>query len=141
MNYLLDTCVISELVKPAADEKVTSWISNGIEETIHLSVITIGEIQKGITKLPASAKRRQLQRWLDNDLIERFENRIVPIDQKVARMWGKILAQAEKKGRQLPAIDGLIAATGLAYNMTVVTRNVSDMQVDGLSVFNPWEEV
>lgn len=141
MNYLLDTCVISELVKPAADEKVTSWISNGFEETIHLSVITIGEIQKGITKLPASAKKRQLQRWLDNDLIERFENRIVPIDQKVARMWGKILAQAEKKGRQLPAIDGLIAATGLAYNMTVVTRNVSDMQVDGLSVFNPWEEV
>ncbi len=141
MNYLLDTCVISELVKPAADEKVTSWISNGFEETIHLSVITIGEIQKGITKLPASAKKHQLQRWLDNDLIERFENRIVPIDQKVARMWGKILAQAEKKGRQLPAIDGLIAATGLAYNMTVVTRNVSDMQVDGLSVFDPWEEV
>jgi predicted nucleic acid-binding protein len=141
VNYLLDTCVISELVKPAADEKVTSWMSNGFEETIHLSVITIGEIQKGITKLPASAKKHQLQRWLDNDLIERFENRVVPIDQKVARMWGKILAQAEKKGRQLPAIDGLIAATGLAYDMTVVTRNVSDMQVDGLSVFNPWEEV
>jgi predicted nucleic acid-binding protein len=141
VNYLLDTCVISELVKPAADEKVTSWMSNGFEETIHLSVITIGEIQKGITKLPASAKKHQLQRWLDNDLIERFENRVVPIDQKVARMWGKILAQAEKKGRQIPAIDGLIAATGLAYDMTVVTRNVSDMQVDGLSVFNPWQEV
>ena len=141
MNYLLDTCVISELVKPAAAENVTSWISDGLEETIHLSVITIGEIQKGITKLPASAKKRQLQSWLDNDLIERFENRIVPIDQKIARMWGKILAQAEKKGRQIPAIDGLIAATGLAYDMTVVTRNVSDMQVDGLYVFNPWESV
>ena len=141
MNYLLDTCVISELVKPAADEKVTSWISSGFEETIHLSVITIGEIQKGITKLAASAKKHQLQRWLDNDLINRFENRIVPIDQKVARMWGKILAQGEKKGRQIPAIDGLIAATCLAYDMTVVTRNVSDMQVDGLSVFNPWESV
>ncbi len=141
MNYLLDTCVISELVKPAAAENVTSWISDGLEETIHLSVITIGEIQKGITKLPASAKKRQLQSWLDNDLIERFENRIVPIDQKIARMWGKILAQAEEKGRQIPAIDGLIAATGLAYDMTVVTRNVSDMQVDGLYVFNPWESV
>ena len=141
MNYLLDTCVISELVKPAADENVTSWISDGPEETIHLSVITIGEIQKGITKLPASAKKHQLQSWLDNNLIERFENRIVPIDQKVARMWGKILAQAEKKGRQIPAIDGLIAATGLAYDMTVVTRNVSDIQVDGLYVFNPWESV
>lgn len=141
MNYLLDTCVISELVKPAADEKVTSWISDGLEETIHLSVITIGEIQKGITKLPASAKKHQLQSWLDNDLIERFENRIVPIDQKVARMWGKILAQAEKDGRQIPAIDGLIAATCLVYDMTVVTRNVSDMQVDGLSVYNPWEGV
>jgi len=141
VNYLLDTCVISELVKPAADEKVTSWISDGFEETIHLSVITIGEIQKGITKLPVSAKKHQLQSWLDNDLIARFENRIIPIDQKVARMWGKILAQAEEKGRQIPAIDGLIAATCLVYDMTVVTRNVSDMQVDGLSVFNPWEEV
>jgi predicted nucleic acid-binding protein len=139
VNYLLDTCVISELVKPAADEKVTSWISNGLEETIHLSVITIGEIQKGITKLPASAKKHQLQNWLDNDLALRFENRIVPIDQKVARMWGQILAQAEEKGRQIPAIDGLIAATGLVYDMTVVTRNVSDMQVNGLSLFNPWE--
>ncbi len=139
MNYLLDTCVLSELVKPAADEKVTSWISDNLEETIHLSVITIGEVQKGITKLPACTKKNQLQSWLDNDLIERFENRIVPIDQKVARMWGVILAQEEKKGRQIPAIDGLIAATCLVYDMTVVTRNVSDMQVDGLSVFNPWE--
>lgn len=141
MNYLLDTCVISELVKPAADDKVTDWISSLPEETIHLNVITVGEIQKGIAKLPASAKKDQLQSWLDNDLILRFENRIVPIDQKVARMWGKILAQAEKKGRQIPAIDGLIAATGFVYDMTVVTRNVSDMQVDGLSLFNPWEAV
>lgn len=139
MNCLLDTCVISELVKPSVDEKVTAWISSCAEETIHLSVITIGEIQKGISKLPASAKRNQLQRWLDNDLMTRFETRIVPVDRKVARMWGKILAQTEKKGRQIPAIDGLIAATGLAYDMIVVTRNVSDMQVDGLSVINPWE--
>lgn len=141
MNYLLDTCVISELVKPAADDKVTDWISSLPEETIHLNVITVGEIQKGIAKLPTSAKKHHLQSWLDNDLILRFENRIVPIDQKVARMWGKILAQAEKKGRQIPAIDGLIAATGFVYDMTVVTRNVSDMQVDGLSLFNPWEAV
>ena len=141
MNYLLNTCMISELVKPAADDKVTDWISSLPEETIHLNVITVGEIQKGIAKLPASAKKHQLQSWLDNDLILRFENRIVPIDQKVARMWGKILAQAEKKGRQIPAIDGLIAATGLVYDMTVVTRNVSDIQVDGLSLFNPWEAV
>ena len=141
MNYLLDTCVISELVKPAADEKVTSWISDCREETIHLSVLTIGEIQQGITRLPDSAKKQRLQRWLDNDLIERFENRVVPIDQKVARMWGKILAREAKKGRQIPAIDGLIAATCLTHDMTVVTRNVSDMQVDGLPVFNPWESV
>lgn len=139
MNYLLNTCMISELVKPAADDKVTDWISSLPEETIHLNVIPVAEIQKGIAKLPASAKKDQLQSWLDNDLILRFENRIVPIDQKVARMWGKILARAEKKGRQIQAIDGLIAATGLVYDMTVVTRNVSDIQVDGLSLFNPWE--
>ena len=97
MNCLLDTCVISELVKPSVDEKVKAWISSCAEETIHLSVITIGEIQKGISKLPASAKRNQLQRWLDNDLMTRFETRIVPVDRKVARMWGKILAQTKKK--------------------------------------------
>jgi predicted nucleic acid-binding protein len=138
VRFLLDTCVISELVKPAPDEKVVSWISSCPEEAVFLSVITVGEIQKGISRLPDSGKKDRLQRWLDIDLAARFENRIVPIGQKIIRMWGCILATSESSGRPIPAVDGLIAATGLAYDMTVVTRNVTDLHVEGLAIYNPW---
>ena len=138
MNVLLDTCVISELVKPIPNEKVTVWVSSLSEETVYLSAITMGEIQKGISKLPDSDERDRLQHWLETDLISRFENRIVPVDLNVVRMLGKVLAWAERSGRPIPAVDGLIAATGLAFDLTVATRNVFDMDVEGLSVFNPW---
>jgi predicted nucleic acid-binding protein len=138
VRFLLDTCVISELVKPAPDEKVVSWISSCPEEAVFLSVITVGEIQKGISRLPDSGKKDRLQRWLDIDLAARFENRIVPIGQKIIRMWGCILATSESSGRPIPAVDGLIAATGLTYDMTVVTRNVTDLHVEGLAIYNPW---
>jgi predicted nucleic acid-binding protein len=140
VTILLDTCVISELVKPNPEKKVTDWIADCPEETIYLSVVTIGEIQKGISKLPACDKKKRLQRWLNIDLMARFENHIVPIDRKIARVWGRILAQTERNGRPIPAVDGLIAATGLARDMTVVTRNEADMDVEGLSVFNPWNK-
>lgn len=139
MRYLLDTCVISELVKPSPNAQLVNWCSRQNEESLFLSCITVGEIQKGIAKLPASEKRDTLQNWLDTDLLERFGQRIVGIDTNIARRWGEIQATAEKAGLKMPVIDSLIASIGLVHDMTIVTRNVQDMQASGVQLFNPWE--
>ncbi len=138
MNYLLDTCVISELVKLQPNEKVVNWLKAQPEVSLFLSSITFGEIQKGISKLPAGRKRRALQDWLDHDLTERFRRRILPVDTRAAVTWGRIRAEAEAKGKSIPVIDGLIAAIGMTNDMTVATRNVKDMPDGGVRVFNPW---
>ncbi len=142
MNYLLDTCVISELVKLESNRNVVSWIGEQREESLFLSSITVGEIQKGISLLNEDArKKNRLQSWLDDELPERFRNRILSIDVKVARKWGEIMASAKKRGRKMPVVDSLIASIGLAFDMTVVTRNVRDMETSGVKLFNPWEKV
>ena len=138
MRYLLDTCVISEMIKPQPEEKVIAWIRSCEEDKLMLSVITIGEIQKGISKLPGNKRKRKLQQWVDEKLKERFMGRIVAVDIEIAQKWGEILAYAEGQGKVIPAIDALIAATGIVHNLTVVTRNVSDMNMSGVLLFNPW---
>ena len=138
MNYLLDTCVISELVKNKPDSRVVKWVGSQDEESLFLSVLTIGEIQKGISKLPDSRKREQLQSWLQNDLPERFRNRILEIGIGTARVWGRVLGACEKQGVTLPAIDSLIAAQGIFHKMTIVTRNISDMEPSGVPLLEPW---
>ncbi len=139
MNYLLDTCVISELIKPKPSSKVLKWLRSCQDENLFLSSLTIGEIQKGISKLPDSRKRNKLQEWMDSELIRRFDKRILEIDFKVAQKWGKIQASSEIAGTKMPVIDGLIAAIGLVYDMTVVTRDTSGMEKSGARLFNPWE--
>lgn len=141
MNYILDTCVISEMVKPSPNPKVLEWMGQQNEDQLYLSVLTIGEIQKGISKLPDNLKKTNLQSWLDIDLKSRFENRMLPIDEEVAKTWGAIQSMAEKSGRKIQVIDSLIAATGLVHQMVVVTRNTGDMpSLPGLTIFNPWED-
>ena len=139
MNFLLDTCVISELIKVQQNKKVVDWVNSCSEETLFLSSLTIGEIQKGISKLPVSKKKSNLQHWLDQSLFKRFDRKILEIDYVVAQKWGKILSTSEKKGFRLPAIDSLIAATAIVNNMTLVTRNTTDMLHSGVSLYNPWE--
>jgi toxin FitB len=139
LNYLLDTCVISELVKPEPDEKLVAWLRRQSEEALFLSCITIGEIQKGISRLPECRKKHNLHQWLESELLEQFAQKIIMIDVKVTRVWGDIQAVAEKAGARMPAIDSLIASIGIAYDMTVVTRNAADMQVSGVRLFNPWD--
>jgi len=139
LNYLLDTCVISELVKTKPDLRVVQWIRSQDEESLFLSVITIGEIQKGISKLPDGRKKKQqLQNWLSNELQERFKDRILEIAIGTAHVWGQVLGSCEKKGVTLPAIDSLIASQGIFHKMTIVTRNISDMEPSGVPLFNPW---
>lgn len=139
MKHLLDTCVISELAKLTPNKKVISWVTQNNEEYFYLSTLTFGELHKGISKLSPSKRKESLHQWVEYDLKKRFENRIIDVDLKVAKVWGEIQGQAELKGLPMPAIDSLIAATGVAHNLIVVTRNTSDMKQSGVSLLNPWE--
>ena len=139
MKYLLDTCVISELTKLKPNIKVVDWISNQNEVDLYISTLTFGELFKGIEKLSISIKKDKLHNWLENDLKDRFWNRIIDINLDIATVWGKIQAIAEQKGKPMPAIDSLIAATGIAINLIVVTQNVPDMKQSGVDLLNPWE--
>jgi toxin FitB len=138
MRYLLDTCVISELIKMKPNPKIVQWIEKEEENNLFMSVLTIGEIHKGIEKLPESRKKEKLHDWVRYDLEERFQDRILNFDLQAAVIWGRIQAHSELTGRAMPAIDGLIAATGLSYGLTVVTRNTTDMEMSGVTLINPW---
>ncbi|MDA3939342.1 MAG: type II toxin-antitoxin system VapC family toxin [Spirochaetia bacterium] len=139
MKYLLDTCVISELVKPSPNANVIEWINNTPDERLYLSVITIGEVRKGLTKLPDSKRKDLLANWL-NSLLEDYDNRIYPINLTVAENWGIIQGKAEKKGTPMASIDSLIAATAYTYNLVLVTRNIRDFEASRLPIRNPWVE-
>lgn len=138
MKYLLDTCVISEIMKQKPSGKVTKWIKNEDETNFFISVLTIGELHKGIEKLSESKRKEKLHNWVENDLKERFWNKIIDIDMQVAMIWGKIQGMTERVGKPMPAIDSLIAATGITHHLTVVTRNTSDMKESGVALLNPW---
>jgi tRNA(fMet)-specific endonuclease VapC len=139
MNYILDTNVVSELVAREADQKVTNWIDSIDSESVFLSVITIGEIKKGIEKLPDSKRKKTLASWLEEDLLVRFRGRILPLDIPVLLTWGRLVASLEKEGKPLPAIDSLLAATSAQTGFTLVTRNTGDFEPTGISVFDPWK--
>lgn len=139
MRYLLDTCVISELVSKQPNPAVIAWIDNIEDDHIFLSAITLGEIQKGIAKLPESRRKDTLQKWLADDLIARFDGRILDIDLPVMLSWGDLCGRLDQVGRPLPAIDSLIAALALHHEMHLVTRNISDFEGSGVHLINPWQ--
>ncbi|MGH9634980.1 MAG: type II toxin-antitoxin system VapC family toxin [Candidatus Angelobacter sp.] len=138
-GYLLDTNVISELTKLRPESKVVSWFQATSEELLYLSVLTIGEVRKGINSLPRRNKRILLESWLANDLVLRFAGRIIEVNLDIAERWGLISAQAKIAGTPLAVIDGLMAATALHHNLTLVTRNTKDVQVAGINTLNPWQ--
>lgn len=139
-GFLLDTNIISELVKPKPEANVTQWVENTDESLLYLSVLTLGEIRRGIAALPQSRRRATLEAWLDKDLRARFEGRILVIDEEVADRWGLLTAAARNSGIALPVIDGLLAATALEHNLTLVTRDTGQIPSMGVAVFNPWEK-
>ena len=136
--YLLDTCVISELIKDRPDPNVQRWCSRVEDHRLFLSVLTLGELAKGVAKLPESARRKKLGDWVSVDLAAQFEGRLLPVDERVARAWGDLSGKAEAKGRRLPVIDSLLAATALVHNLYVVTRNTVHMEQAGVITVNPW---
>lgn len=138
MRYLLDTCVISELVSKRPETAVIDWIDSIDDDHIYLSVLTIGEIKKGIEKLPDSAPKEQLAEWLEEDLLSRFQGRVLGVKTAVMLTWGTLTAKLEQQGTPLPAVDSLIAAIALHGNLTLVTRNVQDFERTGILLLNPW---
>lgn len=137
-GFLLDTNVISELVKPEPDTKVVRWIEETDESILFLSVITFGEIRNGIERLVPGRRRGRLESWLRIDLRARFRNRILPVDESVAERWGALSAIAAANGKPVPVIDGLLAATAVHHDLMLVTRNVQDVAGTAVPTLNPW---
>ena len=137
MSYLIDTNVLSELRRKVPDARVVHWFSQRPAGTLYLSVLTLGEIRKGIEALPDPPRRLVLLDWLETQLPAFFSGRILPIDAAVADRWGRLVAQA---GRPLPAIDSLLAATASQHGLILVTRNLRDVQGLGVQILSPWDE-
>jgi predicted nucleic acid-binding protein len=137
LSYLVDTNVLSELRRRDPDANVVRWLEGRPATTLYLSVLTLGELRKGIEALPEGARKRRLLDWLEVALPGFFAGRVLPIDARVADRWGQLVAQA---GRPVPAIDSLLAATALTHGLTLVTRNLRDFQYPGLAVVDPWSE-
>ena len=138
MRYLLDTNVISELVRPSPAASVVEWVRAQSALDLMLSVLTLGELEKGIGTLAVGARRDQLTRWARTELPTQFLGRVLSVDQEVAVAWGTLAAVAQAGGRPLPVVDGLLLATAGAHGVTLVTRNVSDCAGRGVPVLDPW---
>ena len=139
MNYLLDTCVLSEFTRRQPDQRVMDWLNAIDEEKLFLSVITIGEIQRGIERLPDSHRKTELLVWMNNGLLKRFATRMIEIDAPTMFLWGSLTARLEASGQPMGVMDSLILASALQNNLIVTTRNVSDLLPSGVQVVNPWE--
>lgn len=139
MNYILDTNIISELVAAHPNPKVVDWIQSVASPQVFLSVITIGELKKGIEKLPDSGRKALLGRWLYEDLLVRFDRQLLEIDYQTMLIWGDLVARLETIGRPISAIDSLLAATALQWQYTLVTRNTAHFAGTGIELLNPWE--
>ena len=138
MRYLLDTNVLSELVKRRPDARVRRWIDAQSPLDLALSVLSLGEIERGIARLAAGRRRTTLSRWARVELPSQFTGRLLGIDAAVAVAWGALSARAAQDGRSLPVIDGLLLATAQARDLTLVTRNASDCAGHGVPVYDPW---
>ncbi|MES2951257.1 MAG: type II toxin-antitoxin system VapC family toxin [Pseudomonadota bacterium] len=139
MSYLLDTCVLSELVKPAPEPAVLRWMAARQEQTLFVSAMTLAELHRGVAKLPVSRRRTELSNWLEK-LENSFEERVLPFGQSTAKPWAAMCARADAAGATLAAFDSIIAATALEHGLTVVTRNVRDFAHTLVPVMNPWSE-
>ncbi|AMW04307.1 type II toxin-antitoxin system VapC family toxin [Gemmatimonas phototrophica] len=137
-RYLLDTNIVSELAHPHADPRVVTWIQDQAPLTLFISVLLLGEIQKGVARLPAGARRTELSNWMELELPTYFRDRVLPVDLPTARHWGRLEAEGLDMGRPLPVIDGLMLATAARHDLIFVTRNVRDCAQRGMPVLDPF---
>ncbi|OBQ65005.1 type II toxin-antitoxin system VapC family toxin [Mesorhizobium loti] len=138
MRLLLDTNVLSEVTRPGPDARVLDWLDGLDEDRSFISVVSIAEIRRGVALMDEGRKRKALAEWLARDLPQRFEQRILPVDEPVALAWGDLIGLAKRRGRGLSSMDGLIAATAIAQRLTLVTRNTRDFEGFGIELLDPW---
>ena len=139
MNLLLDTNVLSEVQRPTPSTRVLTWLDTIDEDRAFISVASIAELRRGIALLEDGRRRTALAAWLAHDLPTRFAERILPIDHAAAERWGDLMAQSRRSGVAFSVMDGFLAATALANNLTLVTRNVKDFAAFGVPLLNPWD--
>ena len=137
MSFLVGTCALSELVKPKPSREVCDWFDAAPPEALFVSVLTLGEIRKGVEKLESGRRRAQIVTWLETQLPAWFEDRVLPVDAGVADEWGRLTARLSKP---VPAIDSLIAATAVRHRLAIVTRNESNFAATGVDILNPWND-
>lgn len=140
MNFLLDTNLVSEWAKPQPNPGVVRWLAEADEDRLWMSVVTLAELRHGVERLGAGARRKRLEAWIDGELQERFEKRILAVDEKVADYWGRLIARSETVGRPMHVMDGFLAATAEVYGLTIVTRNLGDFEITGCPKLSPWTD-
>jgi toxin FitB len=140
VSYLLDTVTVSEWTKPRPDPGVVRWLAEVDEDDAYLSVVTVAELRFGVERLATGRRRAALESWLEGELLDRFEGRLLPVEPDVADAWGRLAARVERRGRKGGAMDMLIAATAECRDLRVVTRNVADFEPTGVPIVNPWAQ-
>jgi predicted nucleic acid-binding protein len=138
VRLLLDTNVLSEVTKPSPDANVLGWLDRLDEDRTFISVVSIAEIRRGVALMDEGRRRDSLTEWLARELPQRFEQRVLPVDEAVALAWGDLLGVAKRRGRGLSSMDGLIGATAIAQSLTLATRNIKDFDGFGIDLYNPW---
>ena len=141
MSYLLDTCTISEYLKRKPNSQVIFWLDEQLEESLFISILTIGELKKGINKIRNTNpnRYRKLSKWIVK-VEARFKNRILPLNENVINIWASMCGENEAKGKKLPVMDSLIASTAIEFNLIIVTRNTNDFDSLPVKTFNPWND-
>ncbi|MBN8246045.1 MAG: type II toxin-antitoxin system VapC family toxin [Verrucomicrobia bacterium] len=138
MSFLLDTNVVSEATRPQPSAVVLDWIAAQIGESLFISAITLGELQRGALLLAVGKRRKELLRWIETGIKTGFAGRILPVDALVMERWAHLEATTAKSGRRLPLMDSLLAATALAHDLTLATRNLADFKASGVPLVDPW---
>lgn len=138
MNFLLDTNVVSEWMKPRPDIGVITWLAEADEDRVFLSVVTLAELRHGVERMAGGARRNLYDAWLTTELPRRFHSRIIHVDAETSDQWGRVTAKGQSLGRPIGSMDAFLAATALRYDMTLVTRNVADFEALSVPLLNPW---
>ena len=138
-GFLLDTNIPSELIRSRPEPRVGEWVYSQDEESLYLSAVSIGELRRGFVILPKGKRRTKWELWFEKDLMLRFRGRVLPVTYSIADRRGKLHGQRQLRGTALNMADGMIAATALEHNLTVVTRNVKDFAGLGVAILNPWD--
>lgn len=136
--FVLDTCFLSEFTKKTPNPGVIAWLGGQQPSDLLITTLTLGELVKGIERLPMGQKRADLQTWLSNDLLLRFHGRIASFDEAASFEWGRLCARLEESGLMMPAVDSQIAAVCLLHGADIVTRNTTDFTHSGVKIINPW---